>query len=71
MTPFEIVFVACLVANMDKCETHRVPYESAGSIKQCTMEAQGPVAQWAGEHEDQRVTRFGCEINGVKMPSNG
>ena len=69
MTPFEIVLLACLSADPSNCVEQRIPYESAGSLKQCVYEAQGVVAQWMSEHTDRFVKKYGCEINGVKQSS--
>ncbi len=60
MNIVELIVTVCALANPNACSEKRFAFEATGSLKACLMEAQPYLAQWAGEHPDQRVAAFHC-----------
>jgi len=56
-----LVFIACLAASPDTCQSHRVPLAEATPWV-CLMGAQGMLAQWAVANPGWRVVRWRCEM---------
>lgn len=57
----ELVLVACLSAEPDRCETFREPFTEEMQLPQCVFQSQLRAAQWAGEHPEWTIKRFTCE----------
>jgi hypothetical protein len=56
----DLVLLACSLVNPDACREHHLMFQSAGSLRSCTMQAQPYLAQWVGEHPNLRVVRWHC-----------
>jgi hypothetical protein len=59
-----LVITACLSAasggGAGQCNDHRVPLQDGITLRQCEMQGQIGLAQWAGEHPALRITRWRC-----------
>jgi hypothetical protein len=42
------------------CEEQRLPYSTAGTLRQCMFDAPPAIAQWSEEHPARRVVRWRC-----------
>jgi hypothetical protein len=60
MNLVDLIVLACTVANPDACHEYHLLFQSAGSLRACTMQAQPYLAQWIGEHPSFRVKRWHC-----------
>ena len=58
----ELVLVACLLKQPERCETFRVPFEREMAIPQCVWQSQLRAAAWAAEHPDWVIKKFTCEM---------
>lgn len=56
----DLILLACTLTNASACHEYHILFESAGSLKSCTMQAQPYLAQWVGEHPKFRVARWHC-----------
>ena len=60
MQLFDLILLACSLANANACHEYHVLFQSAGSLRACTMQAEPYLAQWVGEHPNLRVARWRC-----------
>ena len=58
----ELVLLACLIKQPERCETFRIPFMGEVQAPQCVWESQMRVVQWLGEHPDWEVKKFTCEM---------
>ena len=58
MDLMDLVVLACTLASPEACHEYHLLYQSAGSPRTCTMQAQPYLAQWIGEHPNLRVARW-------------
>ena len=56
----DLIFLACTLVSPGGCREYHILFQSAGSLRSCTMEAQPYLAQWIGEHPNLRVARWHC-----------
>jgi hypothetical protein len=63
----ELILTVCTIANPAICEEARLPYASAGSLKQCMFGAPPAIAQWSQEHPARRVVRWRCALPGSEQ----
>ena len=56
----DLVVLACTLVNPDACHEYHLLFQSAGSLRACTMQAPPYLAQWIGEHPGLRVARWHC-----------
>lgn len=56
----DLILLACSLANPTACNEYHVLFQSAGSLKNCVMQAEPYLAQWVGEHPSFRVARWRC-----------
>ena len=64
MNLVDLVVLACMLANPGTCREYHLPFQSSGSVRACSMQAQPYLAQWIGEHPYLRVARWHCEWPG-------
>jgi hypothetical protein len=60
MNIVELVVMVCSLLNPNACSEKRFVFESNGSLKSCMMQAQPYLAQWAGEHPNDRIAAYHC-----------
>jgi hypothetical protein len=56
----ELVLLACSLSNPGTCHEYHLVFQTAESLRSCTMEAEPYLAQWIGEHPNLRVARWRC-----------
>lgn len=61
MNLVDLVVMLCSLANPAACEEKHLLFEAHGSLRTCMMEAQPYLAQYMGEHPDQRIVRWRCD----------
>jgi hypothetical protein len=59
---FELIVIACLVAEPDKCERFSLPFQEPMGIMRCMREGQLQIVTWADEHPSWHVRRWVCEL---------
>lgn len=57
----ELVILACMTAQPDRCEAFREPFQEQIQMPQCVWQSQLRAAQWAGAHPDWVVKKVSCE----------
>lgn len=58
----ELVLLACLLKQPDRCETFRMPFAHEMAMPQCVWQSQFRAAEWSAEHPGWVVRRFTCEM---------
>lgn len=58
----ELVLLACLIKDPQRCETFRIPFAQEMQTMQCVWQSQMQVAVWVGNHPDWVVRRVSCEM---------
>jgi hypothetical protein len=53
-----LVFTACLASQPGTCDEHRIVLESGISLRQCQVQGEFGLAQWAGDHPALRIRRW-------------
>lgn len=57
----DLVVLLCSLANPAACSEKHFLFESSlSNLDSCMMQAQPYLAQWMGEHPDQRIARYHC-----------
>jgi hypothetical protein len=56
----DLVLVACTLVSPGACREYHLMFQTSGSLRSCTMQAQPYLAQWVGEHPNFRVARWHC-----------
>jgi hypothetical protein len=69
MNIVELVVIVCSLLNPNACSEKRFAFQANGSLKSCMMQAQPYLAQWAGEHPNERIARFHCAWPGQEGES--
>jgi hypothetical protein len=64
MELIEVILTVCAVSHPTQCEEQHLRFASAGSLKQCVMNAQPYIAQWIGEHPKWMAMRWRCNFSG-------
>jgi hypothetical protein len=60
MNLMDLIVLACTLTNPVGCHEYHLLFQSSGSLRACTMQAQPYLAQWIGEHPNLRVERYQC-----------
>jgi len=60
MNLIDLIVLACTLTTPEACHEYHLLYQSAGSLRTCTMDAQPYLARWIGEHPNLRVARWHC-----------
>jgi hypothetical protein len=60
MNIVELVVLVCSLLSPNTCVEKRFAFESSGSLKSCMMQAQPYLAQWIGDHPNERVAAYHC-----------
>jgi hypothetical protein len=60
MNLVDLIVLACSLASPGTCHEYRLPFQTAGSLRACAMDAQPYLAQFVGEHPNLRVVRWRC-----------
>jgi len=60
MNIVQLVVMVCSLLNPNACSEKRFAFEASGSLKSCMMQAQPYLAQWAGEHPNERIAAYHC-----------
>jgi hypothetical protein len=58
MNLMDLIVLACTLASPGTCHEYHLVFQSSGSLRACTMQAQPYLAQWIGEHPQLRVARW-------------
>ena len=56
----ELVVLVCSMLTPGSCSEKHFLFETHGSLNDCMAQAQPYMAQWAGEHPNDRITRWRC-----------
>jgi hypothetical protein len=56
----DLIVLACALADPRSCHEYHLLFQTEGSLKGCTMQAQPYLAQWIGDHPNVRVARWSC-----------
>jgi hypothetical protein len=59
---FELIVIACLVAEPAECERFSLPFQQPMGIMRCMREGQLQIVTWAVEHPAWHVRRWICEL---------
>jgi hypothetical protein len=57
----ELMLVACLLAEPDRCETHQIPTEPMG-IYECVVTGQQYLVRWQEQHPRWLARRWTCGL---------
>lgn len=60
MDAVELIVMVCSLINPHACSQKHFLLESSGSLRTCVMQAQPYLAQWAGDHPDDRIASYHC-----------
>jgi hypothetical protein len=59
---YELIVVACLVAQPAKCEEFPLPFQQPMAFMECLREGQLYVIEWLQGHSDWVVRRWTCAM---------
>ena len=59
---YELVVVACLIAQPARCEEFPLPFQHPMGITECMRESQLYLVEWLAEHSDWVIRRWSCKI---------
>jgi hypothetical protein len=59
---FELIVIACLVAEPEKCERFSLPFQESMGMMRCMREGQFQIVTWEDEHPEWHVRRWICEM---------
>jgi hypothetical protein len=60
MNMVELIVMVCSLQNANACSEKHFLFETYGSLNSCMMQAQPYLAQWAGDHPNDRIASFHC-----------
>ena len=60
MNMVDLIVLVCSLANPNACSERHLLFESQGSLRSCMMQAEPYLAQWAGEHPNERIAKWRC-----------
>ncbi len=60
MSLVELIVVVCSLLGSETCSEKHFLIEAHGSLATCMMQAQPYLAQWVGEHPNDRIARWRC-----------
>jgi hypothetical protein len=55
-----LIMTVCSLASPNQCNEARLEFTDNASLMQCMMQAPPYLAQWAGDHPNDRITRWRC-----------
>lgn len=56
----ELVIIACLTAEPQRCDSFHVPFQQQYTVVQCMFQGQLQVMAWAEEHPSWQIKRWNC-----------
>jgi hypothetical protein len=56
----DLIVLTCSLASPGACHEYHLLFQTAGSLRSCTNEAQPYLAQWIAEHPNVHVVRWHC-----------
>lgn len=59
---YELIVVACLIAQPARCEEFALPFQQPMGIMECMRDSQFHLAEWLAEHSDWVVRKWSCAI---------
>ncbi len=62
---YELVFIACLIAQPAKCEEFRIPFQEPMGAAQCIWRSQMHLAQWTESHPEWVLRKWSCQLPGA------
>jgi hypothetical protein len=60
MNLVDLIVMVCSILNPGACSEKHFLVETYGSLNSCMMQAQPYLAQWAGEHPNERIAEWHC-----------
>jgi hypothetical protein len=59
---YELIVVACLLAQPAKCEEFPLPFQQPMGMTECMREGQLYLAEWLAGHSDWVIRRWSCAM---------
>ena len=59
---YEVIVVACLIAQPAKCEEFPLPFQQPMGMTECMREGQLYLAEWLAGHADWVIRRWSCAM---------
>jgi len=59
---YELIVIACLIAQPARCEEFHLPLEGGGGVMQCMRVGQLQLVRWTEEHAGWVVRRWRCDL---------
>jgi hypothetical protein len=59
---YELIVVACLIAQPARCEEFQVPFQQPMGATECMRESQWHLVAWLAEHSDWVIRKWSCSI---------
>jgi hypothetical protein len=59
---YELIVVACLIAQPARCETFALPFQQPMGITECMRESQFHLVEWLAGHVDWVIRRWTCAL---------
>lgn len=59
---YELIFVACLIAQPARCEEFSLPFAEPMGAMQCMWQGQLRLVEWAADRPDWVVRRWTCGL---------
>jgi hypothetical protein len=56
----ELIVMVCSLLSPNACSEKHFLFEATGSLKSCMMQAQPYLAQWVGDHPNDRIASYRC-----------
>jgi hypothetical protein len=56
----DLIVLVCSILSPDSCSEKHFLLEINGNLNTCVMQAQPYLAQWAGEHPNDRIAKWHC-----------
>lgn len=63
---FELVFIACLIKQPDRCEERSLQFVDMPGVMACMATAQPQLAAWTEQHPRWQVTGWSCRTLGQR-----
>jgi hypothetical protein len=60
----ELVFAACLVAEVDRCQTHSLLFQDI-SMMTCMVQGQARLAEWSEAYPGWQIKKWRCQWHKV------
>lgn len=59
---YELIVLACLMAQPARCEEFPIPFQEPMGIMGCMRQGQLHLAEWVSEHPNWVVRRWSCGL---------